>query len=141
MFTNNNHLKLLLYQNVRIFCLGKVPILDTGSKKIVESLDICDYLNQEYPNPPLYPAEPLALKKDKDLIDKISPLTTVFTDILLKKEEKLPSQWREALLPHLLVFENELKQRGTPYFGGDSPAMVNIFPGISLDKFVIIICF
>ena len=117
-------------------CLGKVPILDTGSKKIVESLDICDYLNQEYPDPPLYPAEPLALKKDKDLIDKISPLTSAFTDILLKREEKSLDQWREALLPHLLVFENELKERGTAYFGGESPAMVNIFSGISQKEFV-----
>ncbi|KRT79260.1 Glutathione S-transferase, partial [Oryctes borbonicus] len=111
---------------------GKVPALDTGSKVIVESLNICDFLDKEYPNPPLYPAEPLAVEQDKDLIQKIEPLTSIFSKIILGKETKSPSEWKDELLPHLEIFNNELKKRDTKYFGGDNPRMIVFLRQIKL---------
>lgn len=102
-----------------------MPALDIGSKVIVESVDVANYLNDTYPDPPLYPAEPQACQEDKELIDKIGPLTGVFYNIVLKLQDKTPEEWLKMLYPHLELFEEELKKRGTTFFFGDKPGMVN----------------
>lgn len=101
-----------------------MPALDTGSKTVVESLDIADYLDEEYPNPPLYPAEPHAREADKTLIRKIDSLTSIFYKILIGAEQKSAADWLKDLTPHLEVFESELEKRGSKFFGGDQPGMV-----------------
>ncbi|GJQ68759.1 GstO2 [Trypoxylus dichotomus] len=104
---------------------GKVPALDTGSKIIVESLSICDFLDNQYPSPPLYPAEPLGVEQDKDLIQKIEPLVNIFTKIIVGKETKSPAEWKEQMVPHLEIFNTALEKRDTKYFGGENPGMVD----------------
>ncbi|KAK5639948.1 hypothetical protein RI129_010759 [Pyrocoelia pectoralis] len=104
---------------------GKVPALDVGSKVVVESLDIADYLEEHYPTPPLYPAEPLAREQDKELIQKLGPIVSIFAKLILGQEKKSTREWLDELSPHLQVFENELKKRNTTFFGGDNPGMVD----------------
>lgn len=104
---------------------GKVPALDTGSKVVVESLDIADFLDEQYPEPPLYPAEPAAKEQDKTLIQKIGPIVGIFSKILFAQDKKTAAEWLKDFLPHLEVFEKELERRGTPFFGGEKPGMVN----------------
>ncbi|KAI4470696.1 glutathione s-transferase n-terminal domain [Holotrichia oblita] len=87
---------------------GKVPALDT-----------------EYPNPPLYPPQPLAIEKDKDVIQKIDPLVNTFNNIILGKEKKSLEEWKNELVPHLKIFDQELEKRGKKYFGGQNPGMVD----------------
>lgn len=104
---------------------GKVPALLEGSKIIVESLDISDYLDEKYPENPLYPAEPELKKRDKDLIKKIGPVTQVFHQCLSSNNEKTPEEWLKEFLAPLQDFEDALAQRGTPFFGGEKPGMVD----------------
>ncbi|KAG5893176.1 hypothetical protein JTB14_000436 [Gonioctena quinquepunctata] len=87
---------------------GKVPALLDGSKVIVESLDICDYLDEKYPQNPLYPAEPEAKNNG------------CFTD-----EKKSPEEWLELFVVGLQDLEDELAKRGTMFFGGEKPGMVD----------------
>ncbi|KAJ8943610.1 hypothetical protein NQ318_006612 [Aromia moschata] len=87
----------------KIHSEGKVPALLDGDKVVVESLDVCDYVDEKYPDNPLYPAEPEAKRQDKELIQKIAPLTNVFARILFTNEEKTPKEWAKELLPHLQV--------------------------------------
>jgi len=103
---------------------GKVPALDTGSEVIVESLVICDYLDEKYPEPPLYPAEPAAKANDKELIGKLGLIIEPFYKIIIGIENKTPEEWLKELQTPLEFFENELKKRGV-YFGGDRPGMVD----------------
>lgn len=103
-----------------------MPALDTGSKIIVESLDICNYLDEQYPEPHLYSAEPAAREQEKALIQKIGPLTGVFSKLLFSQDEKTPQEWLDEFSPYLEVFEKELEKRGTTFFGGDKPNMVNV---------------
>ena len=91
---------------------------------IVESLDICDYLDEKYQEKPLYPAEPAAKQIDKDVIQKIGPPTTVFYKCIFGNEDKTPEEWLKALLESLQPLEDVLTSRGTQFFGGDSPKMV-----------------
>nr|AJE61312.1 glutathione S-transeferase [Dendroctonus armandi] len=104
---------------------GKVPALLDGDKVIVESLDICDYLNEKYPQNPLYPAEPALKAKDKEIIQKIGPATAVFSKCIFGNEEKSAEEWVKALIEGLQPLEEELAKRGTTLFGGDKPNMID----------------
>jgi glutathione S-transferase len=47
--------------------MGKVPFIDTPQGCLCESQVICDYLEEMYPQVPLYPAEPFARAKVREL--------------------------------------------------------------------------
>lgn len=96
-----------------------------GDKVIVESLDICDYLDEKYAENPLYPAEPASKQKDKEVIQKIGAATTVFSKCLFGNEEKSSEEWVKELLAVLQPLEDELSARGTKFFGGEKPGMVS----------------
>ena len=48
--------------------VGKVPIVETDGGSLAESQVICDYLEDAYPQKPLYPKDPLAKAKVRELI-------------------------------------------------------------------------
>ncbi|KAJ8919835.1 hypothetical protein NQ315_006364 [Exocentrus adspersus] len=104
---------------------GKVPALLDGSKVIVESLDISDYLDEKYPENPLYPAEPELKKADKELISKIDQPVKVFYQCCFSGTEKTPEEWLGEFVAVLQVFEDALIKRGTQFFNGDKPGMVD----------------
>ncbi|XP_050297679.1 pyrimidodiazepine synthase-like [Anthonomus grandis grandis] len=109
----------------KIHTEGKVPALLDGDKIIVESLDICDYLDEKYPENPLYPAEPAAKEKDKQVIQQIGSATSIFGKILFSNEEKSPEEWVKEIIKALQPLEDELVARGTKFFGGDKPGMID----------------
>ena len=51
--------------------LGKVPIIETEAGSLAESQVICDYLEDAYPQTPLYPKDPLAKARVRELITVI----------------------------------------------------------------------
>jgi glutathione S-transferase len=52
--------------------VGKVPFLELdGGRRLSESQVICEYLEDAYPQKPLYPKEPFARAKVRELIDFI----------------------------------------------------------------------
>ena len=48
--------------------LGKVPVLEVDGATLVESQVICEYLEDAYPQKPLYPRAPLARARVRELI-------------------------------------------------------------------------
>lgn len=52
--------------------LGKVPILEQNGKLMFESLTVCDYLDEVYPNPPLYPSDPWEKAEEKMFVELFS---------------------------------------------------------------------
>jgi len=49
--------------------MGKVPILELdGGRRLAESQVICEYLEEAYPGKPLYPKDPYARAKVRELI-------------------------------------------------------------------------
>lgn len=89
-------------------------------------MDICDYLEDKYPQNPLYPKDSTAKQNDKDLIQKIGPVLKSFYDLLLSKATKSVEEWLQEFIEGLEPFENELKKRATVFFGGSKPGMVSI---------------
>jgi len=51
--------------------MGKVPILEVDGARLAESQIICEYLEEAYPQKPLYPKDPLARAKVRELIQVI----------------------------------------------------------------------
>ncbi|XP_076677260.1 pyrimidodiazepine synthase [Andrena cerasifolii] len=104
--------------------LGKVPCIELEEgETLYESLVIAEYLDEAYPQNKLYPKDPLAKAKDKLLIDKFNSIIST----MYKMYQSLSTDrdlFNEALT-RLDVFENELAKRGTPYFSGKSPGMLD----------------
>lgn len=48
--------------------LGKVPVIEVDGTALAESQAICEYLEDAYPQVPLYPKDPLARAKVRELI-------------------------------------------------------------------------
>jgi glutathione S-transferase len=51
--------------------MGKVPILEVDGTTLTESQVICEYLEDAYPEKPLYPKDPIARAKVRELITHI----------------------------------------------------------------------
>jgi glutathione S-transferase len=60
---------------------GKVPALDTGKEVVLESLDIVDFLDEKFPNPPLYPSDPELTNRDKEFIQKFGKVLILLYSI------------------------------------------------------------
>lgn len=61
--------------------MGKVPVLHIDEKIMFESMTICNYLDQVYPHPPLYPSDPWNKAMDDNLIETFN--SKVFNNNLL----------------------------------------------------------
>nr|APX61041.1 putative glutathione S-transferase omega class member 3a [Leptinotarsa decemlineata] len=106
---------------------GKVPVLLDGSNIILESLDICEYLEEKYPHQhPLYPSDPETKNKDRELIQKIEASSSLYMKCCFGKDDKTsPEEWAKLFVEALQDFEDELEKRGTRFFGGEEPGMLD----------------
>ncbi|KAK9499519.1 hypothetical protein O3M35_002542 [Rhynocoris fuscipes] len=102
---------------------GKVPAIHVDGENLYESLIVADYLDERYPQNPLYPKDPLRKAKDRIVIDTFSKVIS-----LLYKIYFTPKMESSLLLPvfnEMDFFEKELATRGTQFFSGDMPGMVD----------------
>ncbi|XP_066996080.1 pyrimidodiazepine synthase [Anabrus simplex] len=104
----------------------KVPALDTGDKVFVNSLDIVNYLDAKYPQPPLYPSDPERKAKDQELIVKFGKVVTAMNNAFHDKEKKPLEHYMSGVYEILQEFERELESRETTFFGGEEPGMVDL---------------
>ncbi|XP_055914905.1 pyrimidodiazepine synthase-like [Eupeodes corollae] len=109
--------------------LGKVPALELpnedGCPVIMDSLAICEYLDEKYPQNPLLPRDPLKKLQEKNLAEKlgVAAMPAAFKLFVMGpiKSPGCIEEMEEAIK----VFEDELENRKTPYFGGDKPGWVD----------------
>lgn len=92
---------------------------------LIESLIICDYLDEKFPENPLHHKDPLQRARDKILIERLNAFITPYYRILANhKTDGAPGAITE-LTAALDVFEHELKERKTKFFGGSKPGMLD----------------
>ncbi|XP_076622591.1 pyrimidodiazepine synthase [Colletes latitarsis] len=104
--------------------LGKVPCIELeGGETLYESLVIAEYLDDAYPQNKLYPINPLAKAKDKLLIDRFNSVISTIYKLYIATS--IHRDVFEDALAGLEHFEKELAKRGTPFFNGDSPGMLD----------------
>lgn len=103
---------------------GKVPCIELNEgETLYESLVIAEYLDEAYPENKLYPTNPLAKAKDKLLIDRFN--SVISTLYKLYVNASMGCDVFEEALVGLELFEKELARRGTAFFGGNSPGMLD----------------
>lgn len=104
---------------------GKVPaFVDTDGKVLVDSIDIANYLDKKYPIPKLYHEETKI--RDLELLDHYSKIINVFSNCIHDKDTRSLDEIVNDISDLLEEFEDELKARGTSFYGGDEPGMLDI---------------
>ncbi|XP_011499678.1 PREDICTED: pyrimidodiazepine synthase-like [Ceratosolen solmsi marchali] len=105
--------------------LGKVPCLEfDNGDTLYESLIIAEYLDEAHPEHRLYPDDPLAKAKDKLLIERFNEVITSMYKIYLAKT--VDRDLFNEVLEGLEIFDKELAKRGTPFFGGNQPGILDL---------------
>ncbi|XP_059056613.1 pyrimidodiazepine synthase-like [Achroia grisella] len=110
----------------------KIPVLeiptDHGDKYLFESVVICDYLDELYPRNQLHSKDPFVKAQDRLLIER-------FNELIKGSLECFDTNFAygsDQIIQTLDIFEKELALRGTNYFGGNRPGMLDymIWPWI-----------
>lgn len=104
---------------------GKVPaFVDTDGKVIVDSIEIANYLDEKYPIPKLYSEN--TKDRDLELLKHYSKITDIFSNCIHGKDTRTLDEVVNEICDYLEEFENELKIRGTSFYGGNEPGMLDI---------------
>jgi glutathione S-transferase len=104
---------------------GKVPVIDDGGKILFESCIINEYLDEQYPDPPLMPKDPYLRGRGRVLVDYglnyiHEPYWALRGEMLKKESERNPTiveEKSQALRPLLHYLEEALGDK--PYFLGE----------------------
>ncbi|CAK1554486.1 unnamed protein product [Leptosia nina] len=103
----------------------KIPVLevhtDHADKCLFESVVICDYLDEKYTHNKLHSSDPFTKAQDRLLIER-------FNELIKGSLECFDTNFvfgGQQILQTLDIFEKELVTRGTNYFGGSRPGMLD----------------
>lgn len=115
---------------------GLVPLLDDGGVRIAQSLAICEYLDEAYPDTPrLLPAEPAARARVRSLALAIAadihPLQNTRVGKYLQteygKEEEGKAEWiRHWIRTGFDALEKQLAESPSRYAAGDEPTLADV---------------
>jgi len=121
--------------------LGKVPALgltnETNVPFIYESLIVADYLDEKYPQVPLYPNDPLAKTFDRLWIERFDDVIKSFYRAAVGAAEGASAAVTEVS-NGLQKYEEELKKRGSLYFGGSKPGMLDYMIWPWIERFAVL---
>uniref|UniRef100_A0A336KBC7 CSON007035 protein n=1 Tax=Culicoides sonorensis TaxID=179676 RepID=A0A336KBC7_CULSO len=106
--------------------LLKVPALEIPgeSEPLIESLVIADYLDEKYPEVKLHSTDPLQKARDRILIERFSAVIGPMYKIYTFSTDNVTEAVREVAVG-LQLYEDELRKRGTKFFGGVKPGMLD----------------
>ncbi|PSN30060.1 Pyrimidodiazepine synthase [Blattella germanica] len=101
---------------------GTVPTIELETGDIIyESLIVADYLDEVYKQKPLHNKDSVKKAQDRVLIEKFGQTGgKVFMALRENNPESI-----EAILKDLETYEKELASRGTVFFGGYTPGMLD----------------
>jgi maleylacetoacetate isomerase len=113
-----------------------VPVLEDDAETITQSLAIIEYLDEQYPMPPLLPRKPAERAKIRslalDVACDIHPLNNLrvmqyLTDSLGVDEEKRAAWMKHWMTLGLTAIEQKLKSTatGSGYCYGESPTLAD----------------
>ncbi|XP_072031760.1 pyrimidodiazepine synthase-like [Amphiura filiformis] len=103
---------------------GLVPVLEYKGHVVIESLIVCDLLDELYPQRPLYPTNPFSKAKDKVTIHFFDSFTNLLRKMLKYREDFAPDQ-AVKFFDGLQRMEKDLQSRGTAFYSGIEPGMVD----------------
>lgn len=109
---------------------GRVPALQLKNEPhqpvLVESMLICEYLDEKYPDGRLYPADPLHKVETKLWIQRFDACHGAYYNLVYgRNTDDVNDQRLAELFTTINEFENELTKRGSDFFGGDRPNILD----------------
>lgn len=106
---------------------GKIPALhlvtDHGQPFVTESLIIMEYLDEKFPQYPLFPRDPLYKAIDKMWIERFTHVTAAFFRLVVEPRDV--DRCLAEISDALDLYDDELRRRCTPFFGGKRPNMLD----------------
>lgn len=105
--------------------LLKVPALEIPGEKepVIESLIIADYLDEQYGDAKLTAPTPIQRARDRILMERMTltiPLYSLLNETSLNAEKDIAD-----IYANLALYEDELRARGSVFFGGAKPGMLD----------------
>uniref|UniRef100_A0A336JYM0 Autophagy protein 5 n=1 Tax=Culicoides sonorensis TaxID=179676 RepID=A0A336JYM0_CULSO len=111
---------------------GKVPALKVSDETtpIIESVVIADYLDEKYQQNKLQPNDLYQKAIDRVLVEQFSNVIGLVSKIMyphLRNNQEIENvqEVAEKLFENLSVYETELRKRGSNYFAGSKPGMMD----------------
>lgn len=108
---------------------GKVPALQLVNEPnepfLTESLVLCEYLDEKYPDVPLYPKDPLEKANAKLLIERFGQIGAPYYRLVYDTQYKNEDELLDVIYKELDFFEDVLRERNATYFGGDLPNILD----------------
>ncbi|XP_030831901.1 glutathione S-transferase omega-1 isoform X2 [Strongylocentrotus purpuratus] len=105
---------------------GTTPCFEHDEKIVRDSSIVCEYVNDAYPGVNLWPEDPYRKAQDKMLLDyfgsKISP---PFFKATYHPPPSSTEDFLAVYQKELYVLEEELKKRGSAFFFGEKPGLVD----------------
>jgi len=104
---------------------GKVPVILYKGDIIPESLITSDYVDELFPGPQLHPKDPTQKAKDRVFLEIFNKVITSYYKCLFLKEGDSIEALLKDLTQHLQTVQDELKNRGSKFFCGEAPGMLD----------------
>jgi len=105
--------------------LGKVPVILYKGEIIPESLITADYVDEMFPGPQLHPKDPTQKAKDRVILEISNRVVMSFYKCMFAKDEEAKVAAVKDLTEHMITVEAELKKRGSKFFCGEKPGMLD----------------
>jgi glutathione S-transferase len=114
---------------------GKVPVIDDNRKVLFESCIINEYLDEQYPNPPLMPKDPYLRARGRVLVDYAlnyihEPYWALRAEMLKQKAERNAAIMEEkrGTLRNLLHYLEEALGNQSYFLGELSLTDIDVLP-------------
>lgn len=111
-----------------------IPVLVDGAQTVIESFAILDYLDAQYPTPPLMPQEPAAIALVRMVqmvtLNELMPAVTPLTQKMMGFGEPDPEAIAKALQQGRVCLQFFVEKLGDrAYFGGDHITLADVVLG------------
>jgi glutathione S-transferase len=104
--------------------LGKVPILYAEEQILFESIVICEYLEEKYPQIKLHSDNLLVKAQHRSWMEFSNLLISTLFQMVATDNEAVFSRHKSNIIEKLKIFEQNIKF--SPYFYGDNIMLIDI---------------
>ncbi len=104
--------------------LSKVPLLYVGEKALFESIAICEFLEESFPENPLHPTDPYMKAWHRGWMEFSSAILASTFGIIFSQNQAQFDLKKAETIEKLAILERYMKF--SPYFEGDKFCLVDI---------------
>ncbi|XP_015604370.1 pyrimidodiazepine synthase-like [Cephus cinctus] len=109
----------------KIHSEGKVPaFVDVDGTVVVDSMIIANYIEEKYPKPALY--HETTKSRDLELLTKYGMIISILSNCIHGNDKRPLDEVISEITSYMVEFEDELATRGTTFYGGNEPGMLDI---------------